>query len=73
MSRLIFIVAVIGLVYWLLKSYRNQASKPTPTTESEEMVRCIQCGLHIPKGESLSADGKYFCCEDHRQAFKRSH
>jgi uncharacterized protein len=69
MSRLIFIVAVIGLVYWLLKSYRKSASQDEPSNATEDMVRCMKCGIHIPKSESLQKDGKYFCCEDHRRSF----
>lgn len=67
MSRLIFLVAVVAVVYWLLKSYFKQSSKPSAPESAEEMVRCVQCGVHLPKGESILAGGEYFCCEAHRR------
>jgi uncharacterized protein len=29
------------------------------------MVSCAHCGIHLPKNESLLADGKYYCCAAH--------
>ncbi|MBI3901531.1 MAG: hypothetical protein HY306_01080 [Nitrosomonadales bacterium] len=70
MSRLLFLAVVIFVVYWLLKSYRKQLSRedaaPAP---AEDMVRCAQCGVHLPKRESLLAGGKYFCGEEHRRSY----
>lgn len=71
MSRLIFILIIIALVYWLLTSYRRRINKPTDTAkpadtaQTQDMVSCAHCGVHLPKGESLQVDGKYFCCEAH--------
>lgn len=67
MSRLIFIAAVIGLVWWLLKSYRKQSNQSDVAKTAEEMVRCTQCGVHLPKSESFFAGGEYFCCDAHRR------
>jgi uncharacterized protein len=67
MSRLIFILAVVALVYWLLKSYRTKPTKPDASTASEEMVRCVHCGVHLPKSESLWVGGEYFCSDAHRR------
>jgi uncharacterized protein len=35
------------------------------------MVRCSQCGVHLPKGESVQADGRFFCCIEHRDAYRK--
>lgn len=70
MTRLLLIVAVIAVVFWLLKSYRKQTSRDESQV-AEDMVRCAQCGVHLPKGESVSADGRYFCCAAHRDEFAR--
>ena len=67
MSRLIFLVAVVAVVYWLLKSYLRQPQKPAVPESSEYMVRCVQCGIHQPRSESILAGGEYFCCEAHRR------
>ncbi|HEY5993267.1 MAG TPA: PP0621 family protein [Gallionellaceae bacterium] len=74
MSRLIFLAAVVAVVYLLLKSYRNRISgaKPSvqaePPARAEDMVRCVHCGVHLPRSESIMAGGKFFCSEEHRRA-----
>ena len=67
MSRLLLIIAIAAVVYLLIRSYRKsepQQDKPI----AEDMVRCAHCGMHLPKGESISADGRFFCCAEHRDA-----
>lgn len=69
MSRLLFLAVVIAVVYWLLKSYRRRLPKDEDRSgQAEDMVRCAQCGVHLPKRESILADGAYFCSEAHRRA-----
>jgi uncharacterized protein len=65
MSRLILIIVIIALVYWLLKSYSRQAPKQDETPKTQDMVSCAYCGINLPKHESLFVDGKYYCCEAH--------
>ena len=75
MSRLIIIVAVVAVVYLLLRSYRSRiAGEGTsvraepPPVHAEDMVRCVHCGVHLPRSESIMAGGKFFCSEAHRSA-----
>ncbi|HLP97938.1 MAG TPA: PP0621 family protein [Sideroxyarcus sp.] len=67
MSRLLFLLAVIAVVYLLIRSFRKQASKQDTPVSAEEMVRCAQCGVHLPKSESIAADGNFYCSEAHRR------
>jgi len=68
MSRLLFLFVVIAVVYWLLKTYRKQSPKQdVPAASSEDMVRCAQCGVHLPKSEAITSGGKFFCGEAHRR------
>lgn len=67
MSRLIFLFAIVAVVYFLLRSYFKQSPKQDAPASSEEMVRCIQCGVHLPKSEAILVGGEYFCCEAHRR------
>jgi len=71
MSRLLFLFAVIAVVYWLLKTYRKQSPKQdVPTASSEDMVRCAQCGVHLPKSEATTSASKFFCGESHRREYE---
>lgn len=83
MSRVLLFVAIFVIVFLLLKYYRKQkikdsdaerkAATPAESKQTEDMVRCAQCGVHLPKGESLVTGGaretKYFCSEAHRRAY----
>jgi uncharacterized protein len=67
MSRLLFLLAVVIVVYLLLRSYRKQAPKQDMPGAAEEMVRCAQCGVHLPKSESIMAGGNFYCSDAHRR------
>lgn len=67
MSRLLFLLAVVAVVYWLLRSYRKQLPKQDVAAAPEEMVRCAQCGVHLPKSESILAGGSFYCSDAHRR------
>lgn len=67
MSRLLFLLAVVIVVYLLLRSFRRQAPKQDGSAAAEEMVRCAQCGVHLPKSESILAGGNYYCSDAHRR------
>lgn len=67
MGRLLFLLAVVIIVYLLLKSYRKQVPKQDVSASAEEMVRCAQCGVHLPKSESTLVSGNYYCCDAHRR------
>ncbi len=69
MSRLIFIIVLVVLVYWWFKSYRKKQLKQQPKQDepakAQDMVSCAHCSINLPKSESLSVDGKYYCCKAH--------
>jgi len=70
MGRLFFIIAVAVVVYLLIKSFRRNTPQQDQTV-TEDMVRCLQCGVHVPKGESVQDQGQNFCCAAHRDAFRK--
>lgn len=67
MSRLFLLLAVIIVVYLLLRSFRKQTPKQDVPYVAEEMVRCVQCGVHLPKSESILAGGSFYCSDAHRR------
>lgn len=70
MGRLFFLIAVAVVVYLLIKSFRRNTSRQNDTV-TENMVRCAQCGVHLPQGESVQAEGENFCCAAHRDAYRK--
>jgi uncharacterized protein len=67
MSRLLFLAVVVVLVYWLLRAYRRNLPKQNGAPKAaEDMVRCAQCGVHLPQNECIQVDGQCYCSEAHR-------
>lgn len=67
--RLLFWIAIIVAAVWVWRRYISAPKRPaTPTPESEAapMVRCAQCGVHIPKPQALlSQDQRWYCSQAH--------
>jgi uncharacterized protein len=70
MGKLFFLIAAGLLVYWILRSYkrkldaRDQAPAPRG---AEDMVKCVHCGVNLPRGEAVLSQGKFFCGDEHRR------
>jgi len=75
MAKLLLLIAVFAVVVLLLKNYQrslsrqrdeSQGAESAPAT-SEDMVRCAQCGVHLPRSEGFLSQGRYFCSDEHRR------
>ena len=69
-----FLLLVLGLAvaYWIFKAYKRKLSRgpkpPAPATGvAEDMVRCAQCGVHMPRSESLMSGQAFYCTSEHRR------
>jgi uncharacterized protein len=40
-----------------------------PPQLADPLVRCAQCGVHMPSSEAIVAAGQRFCCADHARRF----
>ena len=71
MGKIILLVLGLLAVYWILKKYRRRVdrggSKP-PAAGGEDMVQCAQCGVHLPRSESITTQGSFFCSAEHQRA-----
>jgi uncharacterized protein len=71
--RLLAIAALIWIVYGLVRRYLNKSAttlKKDPVRPIESMVRCEQCGLHIPAAEAVRDGNHTFCSPGHRDAHR---
>ena len=75
MKYILVIALVLLLVYWILKSYRRRVGRPgaapSPPRGGEDMVRCEHCGVHLPRSESITTQGSFFCTPEHQRDHKR--
>jgi uncharacterized protein len=69
LGKLLFIVIGFFVAYWILKSYKKKVDRRAEKSASstEDMVRCAQCGVHLPKSESLTSANAFYCSAEHRR------
>ena len=75
MKYILLLVLGLLVVYWILKAYRRRVERngaPPPAKGSEDMVRCEHCGVHLPRSESITTQGRFFCTPEHKQLHKDS-
>ena len=76
MGRLLVLVVLVVLAVWLIRR-ALRASTRTPgasspagnadssSNKSEELVRCANCGVLLPRAEARLARGGLYCTEEH--------
>jgi uncharacterized protein len=75
LAKILLLVLALFLVYWVLKSYRKRVDrrdKPPQSGTGEDMVRCGHCGIHLPRSESLTTRGNFFCSAEHQRQHSHS-
>lgn len=69
-GKIILLVLGLLLVYWILRSYRKRVGRrdgPPQAGTAEDMVRCAQCGVHLPRSESITTRGNFYCSAEHQR------
>lgn len=70
MTKIILLVLGLLFAYWVLKRYRGKVDREETsqrTVSEEDMVRCAQCGVHFPRGESVATQNEYYCSAEHQR------
>ena len=71
MLRIVLLLAGVAALVWLLrrafdpKADRSDAGRVEPKPEVDELVRCAHCGVHVPRIEAQTRDGRHFCSHEH--------
>jgi uncharacterized protein len=70
MLKIILLVLGLLLVYWILKGYRRRVGRAEPPAAGggEDMVQCARCGVHLPRSESITTQGEFYCSPEHQRA-----
>lgn len=69
---LIFILAVWLAFVLARQLYRSHLRKRATTQQTPDkqlavtVIPCEYCGVHIPKSEAVTANGHYFCSDNHK-------
>jgi uncharacterized protein len=57
------------LIFYFVKrllSPPKAAPKAPHKPPIANMVRCAQCGLHVPQQEAIQNGDRYYCCKEHQ-------
>ena len=72
--RLLFWIILIAAAVWL---WRRLVRKPAAPGKTEQrtltMVRCAQCGVHLPRDQALQSQDHWYCSQAHLQQGHRGH
>ena len=76
--KFILLLLAVFVLLWMLRGSLRRARpprppQPPPPPQAQDMLQCAQCGLHLPRDESLPGKGGVFCGEAHRSAFEAAH
>ena len=71
--RLLFWIILIAAAFWL---WRRLTSKPTASNKPQETtvmtVRCVQCGVHLPREQALQSHDRWYCSQAHLEQDNKS-
>lgn len=70
--RLIILAIIIGFIWSSLRRLLFKSSAPVAQASAPKAIAmrpCHYCGLHIGEPEAIQAQGYFFCCTAHRDAF----
>ncbi|MEQ1773999.1 MAG: PP0621 family protein [Burkholderiales bacterium] len=71
MGKYLLLIGGALLIYWIVRASLRRRKRDQAQTQgkaaSEDMVRCVECGIHLPRGESLTLRGQFYCCADHQR------
>ncbi len=70
MAKLLLLILVGGLAYWWWRNQRTGERTIAASKPVENMVRCKQCGVHLPQSDACGDAAAWFCCAEHEREFQ---
>ena len=72
MKYLLLLALLAGVFFYARRGRPSEpeARKPPPPAPPQTMLRCAECGMHLPADEALPGKGGVFCGAAHRASFE---
>jgi uncharacterized protein len=67
LAKFLLFLAVIAVIYFVVRAANRRGKPPTAGANPESMVRCAHCGVHFPSAEAVTLEGRDYCSEEHRR------
>lgn len=71
MGKILFLIGLGLGIYLLFRNYQRNLKRPgnQPPAQSgpEDMVKCAQCGVNMPRSEAILSQGEFFCTPEHQR------
>ena len=78
MGKYLLLLAGVLVLYWIIRAgIRRRAERAARDAAAgrnkiaDDMVRCADCGVHLPRGESLTVKGQFYCSAEHQRRHHR--
>lgn len=72
MAKILLLILVVWIVYIVIKRYKHSLSATRAVIKpAEDMVKCAQCEVNLPRGEALYTQGEFFCTAEHQRLGKK--
>jgi uncharacterized protein len=74
--RYLLIFLVVLLIAWRWRTSRSDTARQTQRKQADaptalDMVRCAQCGVHVPAPDALPGRKGAYCSADHLRQSER--
>jgi uncharacterized protein len=68
--RILLLIAIALLLYVIISNLvRKSRLEKLSNLQSQKMVKCSQCGVHLAESESLKKGNLFFCSQQHLDEF----
>ena len=77
--KYVLLLALLALVFFVIgfkrarprePEARSRPPAPEASNAPQAMLRCAECGMHLPADEALPGKGGVFCSAAHRGSFE---
>lgn len=73
--KIVVLLALLAVIFFVMGARRARPRDPEPRAPAapsgpKAMLRCAECGVHLPSDEALPGRGGVFCSAAHRTAFE---
>src|SRR5262249_12399892 len=69
-AKLLLLILIVVLALWFVRRALRRGEQGTASTApaertSDELVRCVQCGVLLPRAEAHMSAGAIYCSQEH--------